>query len=724
VAAPSVTLIASPQTVEGGAFVTLTASASDAQGTTLTPSLSCDHGTLHGSMLLTPTVTENTDIVCTATATEADGRNGEAQTTITVTATVATLELAEDQGSLVPGQVAVLFADALPLEEQDYEATLGGMPVTVHNEGSGLLWFMVPVDATADDAALQLTLDGRPWQFDLELGSATTIGDPRAVVRAALESIAADLAAIETEYGAGMSTTALETLQARRADVADALAQLDGPDTADEASLRMVAQLLVANGFAQSGAPAAAARDIRARAFSAGNCLGAISDAKVALAKMAAVIAGTGLAAKLAIDPSTPFLPIYARLAAAGLAAGGFIYIWEQADEGSALQNGRSAIRSNCVAPAVLALLPATAPSSERNARAAAAMHVKALTAKAAQYLAFENGEPAYYRPEDLFSIHEDYLGSVKNLFKRIATTVAQLPVIPDPLSALLEGLVTEWTEAVPPGSIGIGGISSGGIAISGSAAGVGELLQLEFSAEDADEEQVDFSFTLTHGEAEPTPFDATLSIDLPEAEDAAVDVIQGVAASATVTTVGADTLEVVTSPAHGSVQLGDDGSFVFTPSGQYFGVDQFTYRARNENGHSRIATVAVNIERKFDGLWILQIERSLTSNDPPGLCEDEADTTEPIGVSKISDTLYQTTYMDQTISLKMSLADAPGGLAGSLSVTYPDGPDDEGSTTESLSVSVPDSTHLSGTLVWNYAGPNGSCAGNSSITGTRPSSF
>lgn len=712
-AAPRVTLTATPQTVEGGAFVALAASAVDAAGAALTPSLSCDRGTLQGSMLLTPTVTENGNVVCTATATDAGGRSGSARVTVAVTATVASLSLAEGQQRLVPGQTAVLFADALPLENESYEATLGSRAVTLHNAGTGLLWFDVPADAAAGSTTLQATLNGRPWQFTVELEGPANVANPRAVVRAALESTAADLAQLEADEGAGMSAAELEALRARRADVANSLSLLE---STDDSVLGAVAQRLIANGYAQSDVAAMSAGLVAAKAFSASGCVSAIAGASGGLARLAAVVvlAGVGLeAVVVGPDPAS-------RIIGAVLAGGGFVYIWKQSDQGSALQNGLSAIRGNCTVEFSFTLLPASAPDDD-DARAADLMRVKALTAKATQKLAFDNGEPQYFRPQSLLRIHENHLATVKSLFNRISSTIAKLPLVPEPLSAVLEGLLTEETQDVPAGSIGIGSISSGDVAIGGEASAAGELLRLEFSAANAPREEVDFSFTLTRPNAEPKPVEATLSIDLPEAEDAAIEVIQGVAAGSTLTTVGADTLEVVSAPAHGSVRIENDGDFVFTPAGQYFGTDQFTYRARNENGYSRVATVAVNIKRKFDGAWTLQIDRSLTSSNPRGLCSEEADTTETVGVSKITDTHYQANYAGQTINLNMGSANDAGGLSGSLSVTYPDGPEDKGSTTESLSVRIPDSTHLSGTLTWTYSGPNGSCSGNSVITGTRP---
>lgn len=714
-ASPSVTLVASPQTVEGGAFVALTANAADAAGTSLPPSLSCDQGTLQGTMLLTPVVTENTNIICTATASDAAGRSGSAQVTITATATVATLELAEGQENLAPGQIAVLFAGALPLQDDSYEATLGGAPVTLHNAGGGLLWFEVPVDAAEGNSTLQTTLNERPWEFPLELDAAPAIFDPRAVVRAALESADANLASIEDSDGASMNATDLETLQTRRSDIADALLLID---STDDESLRVVAQKLIANGYAQSDDEVTT--HARERAFSLSGCVSALSGAALPLTRLATAVAGAGLGLQAVVvgpDPASRILGVV-------LAGAGFVYIWKQADEGSTLKNSLGAIRDNCRVEIEFSLLPATAPLAEGSAQGQSAIRVRALTPKAAQ-LAFDNGEPLYFRPQHLLRVHDDYLGRVNQLFSRISTTISRLAVVPAPMAALLDELVTEETEDLLPSSIGVGSISSGATAVSGSAFAAGELLGLKFSAAQAEVEQVDFSFMLARNDAEPEPFEATLSIDLPEAEDAAVEIIQGIAATSAVTTVGADTLEVVASPVHGSVLIENDGSFVFTPSGQYFGPDQFTYRAHNENGYSRVATVAINIKRKFEGLWTIQMDRTLTSNNPDGLCEDEPDTTETHAISKVSDTLYQATYLGETINLRMSSVDDAGGPSGSLSGSYPDGPDDEGETTETLSINIPDSTHLHGTLNWSYSGPNGSCAGNTVLTGTRaPGSF
>jgi VCBS repeat-containing protein len=52
----------------------------------------------------------------------------------------------------------------------------------------------------------------------------------------------------------------------------------------------------------------------------------------------------------------------------------------------------------------------------------------------------------------------------------------------------------------------------------------------------------------------------------------------------------------LVTGPAHGSVALNPDGSFIYTPTGNYFGPDSFTYQAHDGTVGSNVATVSLAI--------------------------------------------------------------------------------------------------------------------------------
>ena len=52
----------------------------------------------------------------------------------------------------------------------------------------------------------------------------------------------------------------------------------------------------------------------------------------------------------------------------------------------------------------------------------------------------------------------------------------------------------------------------------------------------------------------------------------------------------------LVGGPAHGSVTLNADGSFVYTPTPLYFGTDTFTYQANDGQTNSATATVTITV--------------------------------------------------------------------------------------------------------------------------------
>jgi hypothetical protein len=58
------------------------------------------------------------------------------------------------------------------------------------------------------------------------------------------------------------------------------------------------------------------------------------------------------------------------------------------------------------------------------------------------------------------------------------------------------------------------------------------------------------------------------------------------------------DTLTAVKSgdPAHGTVKLNADGSFMYTPAPNYYGADSFTYKAFDKLAYSNSATVNINV--------------------------------------------------------------------------------------------------------------------------------
>ncbi len=103
--------------------------------------------------------------------------------------------------------------------------------------------------------------------------------------------------------------------------------------------------------------------------------------------------------------------------------------------------------------------------------------------------------------------------------------------------------------------------------------------------------------------DAYTTNEDTPLSISLPGvlANDSDID-------SPTLTAIR------VTAPLHGTVSLGVNGSFVYTPALNYNGPDSFTYKANDGSLDSNIATVSLNVVAVNDAP--VAVNESFTTND------------------------------------------------------------------------------------------------------------
>ncbi|WP_028007279.1 Ig-like domain-containing protein [Solimonas flava] len=699
-APPSVALTASATTVEGGETVALTATARNAQGDALEVGLACTGGTLEGTLLITPTVTVDTDIVCTATATDAAERTARAEVTIRATATLASLTIPDGKSTLAGGELGLLFADQLPLEDESYVATLDGQDLTLYRSDAGTLTFAVPATAVAGEKILRVTIGTRSYAYPLQIEGAPAIADAGAVVSAALRHFKAQLDDIVTAYGATFSASQLATIEQQQQDLDAALAQLDG---ATPAELEEAAVVLVANGFiaADGSIPAAATP---ARAFDLSACKSKTAEFVRSNASLALWMSATYWSGKQIANGSV-LSAIYA-----GVAIGSAVNAFTEFNK---TRTSVGAVLGTCLKE-VAAQLVRVITGEDASRGGSAYKQVRALTGAAR--IGFANDVAQTFRIERTLRIDDSVLGVVQANFARLATMISRLPYLPDSLQNLLASLQTEKTEDLPAAGVTLGGISRSDI--SGSAAPSAVHIVLKFKAIEPEEENIDFDFKLLRDEGDPITVAAQLSIDLPEADDAAITVTQGTPAESTLSVRGADSLEVVSAPTLGSVSLQADDRFTYTPSGQSFGADRFTYRAKNENGYSKAATVLVTIKRVFEGAWEISSHTTVTSVSQPGLCEDE-DSRFTVGVSKISDTKYLTEYAGKSLELTMGSADDPSGLSGQLTVTMEDGP---GETTETVRVSIPNSTELSGQTSWTYRGPGETrCTGVSRFTGRRP---
>jgi VCBS repeat-containing protein len=144
---------------------------------------------------------------------------------------------------------------------------------------------------------------------------------------------------------------------------------------------------------------------------------------------------------------------------------------------------------------------------------------------------------------------------------------------------------------------------------------------------------------------------------------DLYVDAEGGVLANDTDQGNGTLTAVLVTGPGHGTLWLGEDGSFYYAPDSDFVGTDTFTYRPTDADGPGEPATVSIAV-----------------TNHPPAAAGDEATTDEDTAVT--IPVLANDTDEDDD---DLTVAGASDGLFGTTevnpngTVTYTPGADFNG---------------------------------------------
>ena len=90
-------------------------------------------------------------------------------------------------------------------------------------------------------------------------------------------------------------------------------------------------------------------------------------------------------------------------------------------------------------------------------------------------------------------------------------------------------------------------------------------------------------------------------------------------------------TAVLVTNPAHGTVTLSADGSFVYTPNADFSGLDSFTYRANDGFADSEVATVTLTVDAVSDAPIAAADSYSVDEDTPltvtaPGVLHNDTD--------------------------------------------------------------------------------------------------
>jgi VCBS repeat-containing protein len=135
-------------------------------------------------------------------------------------------------------------------------------------------------------------------------------------------------------------------------------------------------------------------------------------------------------------------------------------------------------------------------------------------------------------------------------------------------------------------------------------------------------------SFTYKTNDGFLDSAETTVTITVTPVNDAPVAAGQSVSTNedtqltgtATATDVDGDTLtySVVDGPAHGTVALGTDGSFTYTPDANYNGADSFTFKANDGTVDSNVATVTITVTPVNDDP--VTTDQSLATNEDTAL--------------------------------------------------------------------------------------------------------
>ncbi len=155
-------------------------------------------------------------------------------------------------------------------------------------------------------------------------------------------------------------------------------------------------------------------------------------------------------------------------------------------------------------------------------------------------------------------------------------------------------------------------------------------------------------------------------------------------------------TAVLVTGPAHGTLTLNADGSFTYTPSANFVGVDSFTYRASDGTLTSNVATVSITVN---DPTPVLAVSGASSVNEGStytlNLSGSDAD---PITGWTITwgDGNVQNVTGNPT-AVTHVYADGPNAYTASATATTEDGTFSAGNTVSVSVLNVPPTLTLSG---------------------------
>lgn len=720
-----------PSEAEGGSIIPIDVAVTDDKDANLSFSLACNRGTLDGTILTLPEVTTDTTVECTASATDSGGNTTTVSGTLTIKpSTVALIPYGNPEQQTIAGGVGIVFAENITLDEEQYTGTFRGKSVPLIRNNGNELFYVLPVDTPVGTDDLVIQIGSRVFRVPITVAAPVIVADSRAQVAQVLGRARTVVA----NYLADPATTA-----AIRTQLETALPQLETaisnlPNASDaevsEFASRLAALGLIARNNTQttyrSLLTGAASTSMKGLVNISGNQASFFpfraqvgetcsEDATKFAETMVHAVLGAALLGvafesllPAAIVPGAGALAIVGAGVAVGI--GSVLFV----DNLFALKPALRAFKRSCWTEADISL--SSFDDFDSAQRQMLTKWATPITLPGKQ--TFRQDSERTFKLQRSFSVTPSLLKRAIKYASDIEAILTLDSLMPSDVADLLRSFRVSGSEAVPAGRISLSAISSG--LVSGSARANGEVLGLTFrttaKAQDLTEGKLPFTFNLLRVEEDTVRVEAEMSLSLPKAFDAAVEVVQGEATSSVVQTEGADTLIVTRSPTNGSLSLSNSGEFTYRPGGTFFGRDQFKYIARNSDGDSEEATVIIDVVRRFEGTWNIKVDTRTTSESSPGFCPNEFSEFST-SVAKVSDTEYTTTYEGFSLTLTMSSKDDVSGLRGSRTYRVENGAEVEQGT---VSIRIPDSKTLNGSASFTYTDPTGTCSGQSTITGTR----
>ena len=208
---PTISVTLSSSTVDEASSVTISHSAKDYQGNTISSALSCDIGSVNGNVFTAPVISTDTTATCLIVATDSGNRSTTESVSIQITNLAPSLSMPEESAAAAAKLTSfdISFAN-IPAGYVD--ATLNGESIKLGvTEDNQLVYF--PKPDSSGQQVLQLTLDGETVSYTFDVAPITdVITDPLNYISEHFNALTTIVNNKLNDGSANLSASEVETL--------------------------------------------------------------------------------------------------------------------------------------------------------------------------------------------------------------------------------------------------------------------------------------------------------------------------------------------------------------------------------------------------------------------------------------------------------------------------------------------------------------------------------